>query len=229
MNDPRQNNARGWILVIGILLILSMVGLTIVYMVFQGIQRTQDAIAPVTDLSRNMSTQVAQVMNPTPTVIPDPITIIHQVRNLARLETIQYSVEKVITAETRQGSFGFLFGDRLLFVAHGEVIAGVDLAKLEPDDLWIQNGVLYARIPPPELFVVRLDNEKSYVYDRNLGALARGDVDLETAARRVAEEEIGRAALEGDILDLAGQNAENFLYRLFLNLGYPDVVFVDQD
>jgi hypothetical protein len=229
MNDPRQSNARGWVLVIGILLILSMVGLSIVYMVFQGIQRTQEAMAPVTDLSRNMSTQVAQVMNPTPTVIPDPITIIHQVRNLARLETIQYSVEKVITAETRQGTFGFLFGDRLLFVAHGEVIAGVDLAKLEPDDLWIQNSVLYARIPPPELFVVRLDNEKSYVYDRNLGALARGDVDLETAARRVAEEEIGRAALEGDILDMAGQNAENFLYRLFLNLGYPDVVFVDPD
>jgi hypothetical protein len=229
MNDPRQNNARGWILVIGILLILSLVGFSIVYMVFLGIQRTQEAMQPVTDLSRNMSTQVAQVLNPTPTVIPDPITIIHQVRNLARLETIQYSVEKVITAETRQGTFGFLFGDRLLLVAHGEVIAGVDLAKLEPDDLWIQNGVLYARIPSPELFVVRLDNEKSYVYDRNLGALARGDVDLETAARRVAEEEIGRAALEGDILEMAGQNAENFLVRLFMNLGYPDVVFVDPD
>jgi hypothetical protein len=229
MNNPNQNNARGWILVIGILLILSLVGFSIVYMVYQGIQRTQDAMAPVTDLSRNVSTQVAQVMNPTPTVIPDPITIIHQVRNLARLETIQYSVEKVITAETRQGTFGFLFGDRLLFVAHGEVIAGVDLAKLEPDDLWIQNGVLYARIPAPEIFVVRLDNERSYVYDRNLGALARGDVDLETAARRVAEEEIGRAALEGDILDMAGQNAENFLLRLFMNLGYPDVIFVDPD
>jgi hypothetical protein len=229
MNNPGSNNARGWVLVIGILLILSMVGFSIVFMVYLGIQRTQEAMAPVTDLSRNVSTQVAQVMNPTPTVIPDPITIIHQVRNLARLETIQYSLEKVITAETRQGTFGFLFGDRLLFVAHGEVIAGVDLAKLEPDDLWIQNGVLYARIPPPEIFVVRLDNEKSYVYDRNLGALARGDVDLETAARRVAEEEIGRAALEGDILDMAGQNAENFLIRLFMNLGYPDVIFVDPD
>jgi hypothetical protein len=91
----------------------------------------------------------------------------------------------------------------------------------------VHDGVLYVRLPEPEIFVVRLDNEMSYVYDRNIGALSRGDVHLETAARRVAEEEIGRAALEGGILDNARQNGENFLYRLFLNLGYHDVIFVD--
>jgi hypothetical protein len=225
MNDPRDNNLRQWLLVIGILLILSFVGLAIVYMFYESTQRVQRAVQPVSDLTNSVSTQVAQALRPTPTIIPDPITIIHQVRALARLETIQYSLEKVITAETRQGTFGFLFGDRLLFVAHGEVIAGVDLAKLEPDDLRLQNGVLYVRLPEPELFVVRLDNERSYVYDRNIGALSRGEVDLETAARRAAEEEIGRAALEGGILETAGQNAENFLYRLFIGLGYYDVIF----
>ena len=227
MNDRRDNNLRAWVLVIGILLILSLVGFAIVYAVQQSAQRAQDALRPVSDLTSNVGTQVAQVLNPTPTVIPDPVTIIHQVRALARLETIQYSVEKVITAEVGQGTFGFLFGDRLLFVAHGEVIAGVDLAKLEPEDMRVQDGVLYVQLPAPEIFIVRLDNEKSYVYDRNIGALSRGDVNLETAARRVAEQEIGNAAMEGGILDIAGQNAENFLYRLFLNLGYLDVIFVD--
>jgi hypothetical protein len=229
--DERDSNARAWILVIGILLILSLVGLAVVYVTLQFQQQfqhdTQRVLGPVGDLTSSMSTQVAQALHPTPTVIPNPVTIIHQVRALARLETIQYTVEKVITAETRQGTFGFLFGDRLLFVAHGEVIAGVDLAKLEPEHMRVQDGVLYVKLPEPEIFVVRLDNEKSYVYDRNIGALARGDIDLETAARRVAEEEIGNAALEGDILDIAGQNAENFLYRLFLNMGYLDVIFED--
>jgi hypothetical protein len=226
MNDSRDNgNLRGWLLVIGILLILSFVALAVVYLIYESTQRVQQAVRPVTDLTSSVSTQMAQAMNPTPTVIPDPITIIHQVRALARLETIQYTLEKVITAETRQGTFGFLFGDRLLFVAHGEVIAGVDLAKLDPNDLRLENGVLYVRLPEPEMFVVRLDNERSYVYDRNIGALSRGEVDLETAARRAAEEEIGRAALEAGILDQAQQNAENFLYRLFIGLGYLDVIF----
>lgn len=226
MNDSRENSSlRGWLLVIGILLILSFVALAVVYMIYESTQRVQQAVRPVTDLTSSVSTQMAQAMNPTPTVIPDPITIIHQVRALARLETIQYTLEKVITAETRQGTFGFLFGDRLLFVAHGEVIAGVDLAKLDPNDLRLENGVLYVRLPEPEMFVVRLDNERSYVYDRNIGALSRGEVDLETAARRAAEEEIGRAALEAGILDQAQQNAENFLYRLFIGLGYLDVIF----
>jgi hypothetical protein len=227
MNDQRNNNLRGWVLVIGILLILSLMGLAIVFVVQQSAQRAQDALRPVTDLSSSVGTQVAQVLNPTPTIIPDPITVIHQVRSLARLETIQYNMEKVITAETGQGTFGFLFGDRLLFVAYGEVIAGIDLAKLEPNDMRIQEGVLYVRLPDPEIFVVRLDNERSYVYDRNFGALTRGDVNLETAARRVAEQEIYNAALEANILSQAGANAENFMYRLFLNLGYKDVIFVD--
>jgi hypothetical protein len=225
--NRNDSSLRGWVLVIGILAVLSLMGLAVVYMVYDSYQRTQQALRPVSDLSNNVSTQVAQVLRPTPTIIPDPVTIIHQVRALARLETIQYTVEKVITAETRQGSFGFLFGDRLLLVAHGEVIAGVDLAKLEPDNMRVENGVLFVQLPEAELFVVRLDNERSYVYDRNIGALARGDVDLETAARRVAEEEIGKAALEGGILEIAQQNAENFLYRLFLNLGYHDVIFVE--
>ncbi len=195
------------------------------------ISTVQDAanagIAPVRNLADSVSTQVANVLNPTPTILPDPITIIHDVRSLARLETIQYSLEKVIVAESGQGPFGFLFGDRLLFIAHGSVIAGVDLEKISPDDLWIEDGVLFVHLPDAEVFVAILDNEKSYIYDREVGALTRGNLDLETAARQSAEAEILASALQDGILSQAQLNAENFLYRLFLDLGFPDVIFTD--
>jgi hypothetical protein len=160
-------------------------------------------------------------------VIPDPITIIHEVRSLARLETIYYSVEKVITAETNQGTWGFLVGDRLLFVAHGTVIAGIDLAKLEPEDLETNQGVLYVRLPEAEVFIATLDNEKSYVYDRDTGLFAQNEKDLETAARKAAEEEILKSTLEDGILEQAQLNAENYLIRLLRDLGYPEVIFLD--
>lgn len=210
------------VLVIGVLL---LIGLMLVSTVEKSLQQAQSAIQPLSDLTQNVGTQVAQVLNPTPTIIPDPVTIIHSVRSLARLETIQYSVEKVITAESGQGAFGFLFGDRLLLVAHGVVIAGVDLEKLSPQDLRLENGILYVHLPPAEIFIATLDNAKSYVYNRETGVLTKGNVQLESEARRAAEEEIRKAAVEDGILEQANRNAQAYLLRLFLQLGYRDVVF----
>src|SRR5512147_3119706 len=101
-------------------------------------QAGQAATAPfqqVNEANRALQTQVSNLLNPTPTIIPDPITYINEIRALARLETIQYSIEKVITGETGGGSFQALFGDKILFVGHGTVIAGIDMEKLQPEDM----------------------------------------------------------------------------------------------
>lgn len=217
-----------WALVIsGIIAILLIMLVILPYILMQIIDSaTARAIEPFKQADQQLRTQVAQLLNPTPTIIPDPVTIIHEVRSLARLETIQYSVEKVITAESGQNQLAFLFGDRLLFIAHGYVIAGVDLEKLTSDDLTLKGQALYVRLPQPEIFVATLDNEKSYVYDRETGLLTKGNVDLETEARKVAENEIYKAALDDGILEQARVNAENYLVRLFRTLGYNEVVFV---
>ena len=202
---------RGTIIGIAILLVVIWAA----YAVVQNVkQATGELVSPVNALG----TQASQMLNPTPTIIADPVTIIHDIQSLARLETIHYSPEKVI-----------LFGDKLLFVAHGEVIAGLDMEKLEEDDLTLRNGVLYVTLPPAEIFVATLDNNKSYVYNRETGILTKGQTDLETLARQTAEDEILAAALEDGILDQAEINAENFLARFFRTMGYPDVVFEYRD
>jgi len=210
-----------------LLVILAFILIGTVYSAFRNLNKDiTNTIRPLQEANSDLSTQIAGFLHPTPTVLPDPVTIVHEVRSLARLETIQYSVEKIITAEIKQGLFRALFGDRLLFVAHGVVIAGVDLKKLNPDDLTIQDDVLYVRLPQAEIFIASLDNEKSYVYDRDTGLFTHGDVNLETTARQAAEEEIRKAAIEDGILELAGQNAESYLSRLFRSLGFPEVIFV---
>lgn len=200
-----------------------------VYFIVETVRETASAAAApfeqASQANQALQTQVAQLMNPTPTIIPDPVTYITEIRALARLETIQYSVEKVITAEIGQGTFGFAFGDRLLFVAHGIVIAGIDMEKLQPGDLRLDGGVLYVRLPPTEIFIATLDNEKSYVYDRDTGLLTKGSVDLETLARQTAEDEIRKAALEDGILVQGQRNAENYLLKFFNALGYKNVIF----
>lgn len=208
------------ILVVGLLLIAAFTGWAVVN-ALRDVTRVPEVIGG------GVATQVQQFINPTPTIYPDAVTIVKQVQSLSRLETAQYTLEKVITAETRQGALAGLFGDRLLFVAHGNVIAGVDLAKVQAGDVRVTpDGQVTLVLPAAEVFVSALDNEKSYVYDRQTGLFTRTDVNLETQARQVADEEIRKAALEDGILKLAQDNAKAFMQSLLLSLGFKQVTIL---
>ena len=211
------------------LLILAVIGAGAYFIVQTIRESAQAATEPfnqVNQANQALQTQVSNLLNPTPTIIADPVTYINEVRALSRLETIQYSVEKVITGETGGGTFQTLFGDKILFVGHGTVIAGIDLSKLNPEDMRFENGVLTVNLPPAEIFIAALNNEKSYVYDRDTGVLTKPDINLETLVRQRAEEEILKAALEDGILEQAQINAEAYLLKFFAALGYPNTIFV---
>jgi hypothetical protein len=204
-----------------------------VYFIVQTVRESaKEATAPfeqVNQANYTLQTQLAQAMNPTPTIIPDPVTYISNVRALARLETIRYSAEQVVTCEITNplDPTGFLASDRLLFIGHGEVIAGIDMEKIQPGDMFLQGSTVVVKLPPAELFVVTLNNEKSHVYDRDTGVFAANNINLETECRRAAEEKIRTAVLEDGILQQAQNNAENYFYRFFTEqLGYDKVQFI---
>lgn len=211
----------GNLLVLGLLVVAAITGWGIVNAVRDA---SRQAVAP----SVGVATQVQQLFNPTPTVYPDSITVVRQIQSLARLETAQYTLEKVIRAEVGQGALGPLFGDRLLFVAHGDVIAGVDLSQLQPSDVIVapDTGRVTIILPAAEVFVVAISNDKSYVYDRQTGLLTKGDVNLETLARQAAEDEIRKGAVEDGILTLAQTNAGNFIQKFLWTLRFRDVTIV---
>lgn len=215
-----------WVLLILAVLVIAVSGAAW-FLAVSLRNQVNNTLSPLQQTNNAISTQIASLLHPTPTVLPDPVTIIRQVQSLARLETIRYTVEKVITAEVNQGIFGPLFGDKLLFVAHGMVIAGIDMNKIETKDLWMDGDVLKVRLPETEVFVATLNNDQSYVYDRDTGLFTKGNPQLETEARKVAEQEILKAAEQDGILDLARQNAETYLERLFNTLGFLKVEFVE--
>ena len=210
-----------------ILIVIVAAAYLIVQTVRSAAQATAQPFQTLNQQSQDMQTQVANLLHPTPTIIPDPVTYINEIRALARLETIQYSIEKVITGETGGGTFKTLFGDKILFVGHGTVIAGIDMEKLQPEDMRYENGVLTVKLPPTEILVATLDNDKSYVYDRQTGVLTKPDPNLETLVRQRAEEEILKAAIEDGILEQAKINAQAYLFKFFSALGFPNTIFVD--
>ena len=69
-------------------LILIVLGAGVYFIVQTVRESAQAATAPfagVQQANQALQTQVSQLMNPTPTVIPDPVTYINEVRALARL------------------------------------------------------------------------------------------------------------------------------------------------
>jgi hypothetical protein len=208
-------------------IILILAGIAAIWFLVSLVNNSiNNTLNPLQQANHELGTQVANLLHPTPTIIPDPVTIINEVQSLAQLETIRYTVEKVVTAEVNQGVLGPLFGDRLLFVAHGYVIAGIDMSKIKPEDLWLEGEVLNVRLPKTEVLVATLDNDKSYVYDRETGLFTQGDPTLETQVRKVAEQEILKAATEEGILDQATTNAQTYLRWFFETLGYKQISFV---
>lgn len=157
-------------------------------------------------------------------------SVIVQMQELGRLESSTFTVEKVMEGGVEQPNelMNLLLGDRLLLVAHGQVTAGVDLTQLSEDDVQVAllGRSVQIRLPEAIVFASQLDNDQSYVYDRRTGLLTKGDPGLETEVRRVAEEEILRAACEAGILENANESAQRQIRLLLRSLEFDDIEFL---
>lgn len=155
-------------------------------------------------------------------------SVITAMRDLARLETAEYHIERVIDLRDRQQVLAGLVQaeDGLLLVAAGNVSAGVDLGKMAPGAVQVQGGRAVVRLPDPEIFHVRLDEARTYVYARRTDLLASRDERLEGKAREVALESFSRAARDGGILDRARVQTERVVRALLRELGLREVVIL---
>jgi len=200
-----------------------------VYFIVQTVRESAAAAtAPLQGINQaneSLQTQVSQLMNPTPTIIPDPVTYINEIRALARLETIQYSVSQVVSGELNQGTLGFAFGTKILVVVHGSIIAGIDMEKMLPGDMRLDGGVLYVKLPPAEILTTTLDESKTEVYTVQEGLLADIEPSLILDTIIGGKDKILSAALEEGILVQAQRNAEAYLLKFFTALGYKTVLF----
>jgi hypothetical protein len=157
----------------------------------------------------------------------DQPTVVRQIQQLQRLETVSFFMDKIISGEHDNPYLPrFLVSDRLLLVVHGDVIAGVDLSQLQPRDVSITGKTISIRIPKSQILVTRLDNSKTRVYSRDTGLFSSPDPNLESEVRQEAERQLQEAALQGNILKTADDNARSTLSALLRSLGFTTVEFV---
>jgi hypothetical protein len=156
----------------------------------------------------------------------DQPTVVRQIQQLQRLETVSFTMDKIISGEHDSPYLPkFLVSDRLLLVVHGEVIGGVDLSKLQPADVVVQGQSISLRLPQAQILVTRLDNAQTRVYSRDTGLFSSPDPNLESEVRQEAERQLQEAAMQGDILQTADGNARSTISSLLQGLGFKKVDF----
>jgi len=156
----------------------------------------------------------------------DQPTVVRQIQQLQRLETVSFTMDKIISGEHDNPYLPkFLVSDRLLLVVHGEVIGGVDLSKLQPAEVVVQGQSISLRLPQAQILVTRLDNAQTRVYSRDTGLFSSPDPNLESEVRQEAERQLQEAAMQGDILKTADGNARSTISSLLQGLGFKNVDF----
>src|SRR5207302_8300370 len=108
----------------------------------------------------------------------------------------------------------------------GEVVVGVDLAKLRDEDVRFDEATktAYVTLPEPEVLSARFDEAHSYVHARDTDLLARRNEQLESVARREAIAAFEAAGREKDVTARAENQAERQLRAMATAWGARAVV-----
>src|SRR6202011_2846622 len=152
-------------------------------------------------------------------------TVVDRIQRLQRLETVVYTMDKLVTGAKENPIFpDFLAGDRLLMMVHGEVVARIDFSSLKPGDVRVAHKQIPLRLPASQCSAPGSTARRPW-YSRQTGLLVPTDPNLETQVRQEAERQLQEAALADGILQTARQNAASTISSLLQGLGFEKIEF----
>lgn len=165
--------------------------------------------------------------------------VITEVQSLAQLHSVAYSVDTVITAQ-KDGTWQRLWqdGQKGLFVAHGRVLAGVDLSKIGQEMVQVSyapqsdpkippKAHITITLPPSEIFEVYLDDIQVYDWQTGLFGMVDNDPAILQTAQTEGKIEVLKRACQGDVMKLASDNAADQVKGLFALTG-SEVTVISQ-
>lgn len=174
--------------------------------------------------------KVALTPQPPEQTVDIRTVVVKQVREVSELTTAVFTMEAVVPAQSSRKLGEFTIGEtNLLYVAYGEVRAGVDLEDLTTADVTTSDTgrSISLVLPPPRILGTELDVDRSSVYDYSRGLFSLGPdtaPELQELAQREAKVKIEQAACEQDILDQANDRAELVVTRLLQSAGFEEVI-----
>ena len=172
------------------------------------------------------------VLREKPAATPDPAALVEQIREVARLETLQVRLYKRVSFAPEPGPAGTIWGDVFNWVKQSvaakagralvfaDVSLGLDLNKLTVEQVRVSGARIELALPPLRA-QVSLRPEDTEIIDSNLDSAQTAKL-FELAKSAFEREVEADAALQSK----ARASAERQLRALLLTVGFKEVVFV---
>ena len=158
--------------------------------------------------------------------------VIQQVRDASELTTAVFTMQAVVPANQDTAIGSWVIGStKLLYIAQGEVKAGVDLSKLSSANIKVSGEQVRILLPPPQLLNSKIDVNRSNVYDYNRGFLSLGPdtaPQLQTLAQQKALQTIVSTACNDGLLQRANDRAKFVVTQLLTTAGYKNAIVETQ-
>jgi hypothetical protein len=156
----------------------------------------------------------------------DAPAVVKEIQQLSELVTVKYSIQKVIGLKEEKVPFG---SEQVLLLVQADVLGGIDLTALDTNDVQVAaNNTVIARLPPPKVMHVYVDEKQTRVWDHSKTwwtPWVPYNPELEQKARLDALEAVQAAALEMGILSNAQANAEKTIGEFLHTVGVESVRF----
>ena len=166
------------------------------------------------------------------TLRPDPPALVEQIREVARLETLEVRLYKRVSFAPEPEPAGTVWGDVFNFVREvvakkqgraivfADVSLGLDLSKLNADQLRVRGDTVEVALPPLKAQVA-LRPEDTEVIDSNLDSAQTAK--LFELAKDAFEREVEH---DERLQARARASAERQVRALLITAGFREVVFV---
>lgn len=138
--------------------------------------------------------------------------MVSRIVSMGKLELVKYAMKDVVE---KKELHTLLPDSRVLFVAVGEVTACIDLTKVKKDDIEQSKDSVTVYLPTPEICYVKLDHQKSKVYDVSGVWFTDKTKTLVEDVYKLAEKKMLAGATEMQILNKAQENAV-LIFKPFL-------------
>lgn len=138
--------------------------------------------------------------------------LVEKITSMGKLELVKYAMKDVIEKKEIRT---ILPDKRILFVAVGEVTGCIDLTKVKKSDINSRTDSLIIFLPEPEICYVKLDHQKSRVYDISGSWFPIDTKNLVEGIYKIAEQQILKNAQQMNILQKTEENAV-LIFKPFL-------------
>ena len=163
--------------------------------------------------------------------LPKESQIIASVQNLQQLATVEYTISKVIKANDNKN--WYTIGDRkILFTSNAKIKAGIDLSKLQTENITINGNSISIKLPEPEIISINIPPDEIKEAYSEVGVF-RSDYSSEEKQQLLqqAETQIKKAAYDPQlgILNQAKLSTQTYLNNLLTSLGFEQVYLYYDD